>query len=268
MLRLVFGSAMVVCIVLGVAAVRRRDIAAHRAWMVRGYAIGLAAGTQAFTEPLGVALFGDGVVVSDLAKGLGWVVNLAVAEWVLRRRPAAESIGRASRRVGVVVRPVAEVRDDRRRPSRVRDHGRAVTSTTTGQSGWAGSASSTGRTERRASSEPSRTRLSCTAFSRRCVTWASTSSLCGPWHRMPAAPGLRASRGLAMGRWQPAPGVASEPSSGRRVRRKASELGRHHPYGCRQQREEGGGRRQVLRIPFVPLTSSSCPPTAEPERAR
>ena len=108
MLRLVFGSAMVVCIVLGVAAVRRRDIAAHRAWMVRGYAIGLAAGTQAFTEPLGVALFGEGVVVvSDFAKGLGWVVNLAVAEWVLRRRPGRLATARASRPVGVAVRPVA-----------------------------------------------------------------------------------------------------------------------------------------------------------------
>jgi uncharacterized membrane protein len=86
-LRLVFGSGMVACILLGFAAVRRRDIVAHRAWMVRGYAIGLAAGTQVFTEPLGVALFGDDVVASDLAKGAGWLVNLTVAEALLRRRP-------------------------------------------------------------------------------------------------------------------------------------------------------------------------------------
>ncbi len=100
-LRLVFGSAMVACIVLGVAAVRRRDLVAHRAWMVRGYAIGLAAGTQVFAEPLGVALFGDGVVVSDLAKGAGWVLNLAVAEWVVRRPPRARA-GQGSRGVGVM----------------------------------------------------------------------------------------------------------------------------------------------------------------------
>jgi uncharacterized membrane protein len=106
-LRLVFGSAMVVCIVLGVAAVRRHDIAGHRAWMVRAYAIGLAAGTQAFTEPLAVALFGEDVVVSDLAKGAGWVVNLAVAEWVLRRQPSRVVAGRGSPQVGVAVRPVA-----------------------------------------------------------------------------------------------------------------------------------------------------------------
>ena len=84
-LRLVFGSAMAACIVLSVAAVRRGDIAAHRAWMVRAYAIGLAAGTQVFTEGFGGAIFGTGVHAADLAKGAGWVINLAVAEWILRR---------------------------------------------------------------------------------------------------------------------------------------------------------------------------------------
>jgi uncharacterized membrane protein len=84
LLRLAFASAMAACLVLGVAAARRRDISAHRAWMVRGYAIGLAAGTQVFTEGLGGALFGTGELTGDLAKGAGWAVNLAVAEWALR----------------------------------------------------------------------------------------------------------------------------------------------------------------------------------------
>ncbi|NUR07581.1 MAG: DUF2306 domain-containing protein [Nocardioidaceae bacterium] len=93
LLRLVFGSAMAAALLLGFAAVRRRDIAAHRAWMVRAYAIGLAAGTQVFTEGIGGAVLGTGELRSDLAKGAGWVINLAVAEWVVRR-PA-----RAVRRV-------------------------------------------------------------------------------------------------------------------------------------------------------------------------
>ena len=84
-LRLVFGSALAACLVLGVAAVRRGDIATHRAWMVRAYAIGLAAGTQVFTEGIGGAIFGTGVLAGDLAKGAAWMINLAVAEWVLRR---------------------------------------------------------------------------------------------------------------------------------------------------------------------------------------
>lgn len=86
LLRLVLGSAMVGCLVLGFTAARRRDIAAHRAWMIRAYAIGLAAGTQAFTEGIGEAIAGTGVLAADLAKAAGWVINLAVAEWAIRRR--------------------------------------------------------------------------------------------------------------------------------------------------------------------------------------
>ncbi|MGN6576032.1 MAG: DUF2306 domain-containing protein [Nocardioides sp.] len=83
--RLVVVSATVMCLVLGFAAVRRRDIAAHRAWMIRAYALALGAGTQVFTQGLGGAVFGTGEVAGDLAKGAGWVVNLAVAEWAIRR---------------------------------------------------------------------------------------------------------------------------------------------------------------------------------------
>ena len=53
--------------------------------MIRAYAIGLGAGTQVFTEGIGGALFGTGVVAGDLAKGAAWVINLAVAEWAIRR---------------------------------------------------------------------------------------------------------------------------------------------------------------------------------------
>ena len=92
MLRLIFASAMAACLVLGFAAARRRDIAAHRAWMIRAYAIGLAAGTQVFTEGIGGTIFGTGLLAADLAKGAGWAINLAIAESAIRRparhRPA------------------------------------------------------------------------------------------------------------------------------------------------------------------------------------
>lgn len=84
-LRLVFASAMAVCLVLGFTAIRRGDVAAHRAWMIRGYAIGLAAGTQAFTQGIVSGFLGVGELRDDLAKGAGWVINLAVAEWAIRR---------------------------------------------------------------------------------------------------------------------------------------------------------------------------------------
>ena len=83
-----FSTAMVASIVLGFAAIRRREIARHRAWMIRAYAIALAAGTQAFTVGVGGALFGDGVLAHDLSMASAWLINLAVAEWAVRRRPA------------------------------------------------------------------------------------------------------------------------------------------------------------------------------------
>jgi hypothetical protein len=83
--RLVVAPAMAGCLVLGFTAIRRRDVEAHRAWMVRAYALGLGAGTQVFTEGFGEAIFGTGVLAGDLAKGLAWVVNLGVAEWMIRR---------------------------------------------------------------------------------------------------------------------------------------------------------------------------------------
>jgi hypothetical protein len=83
---------MFACIVLGFAAVRRRDIASHRAWMTRGYAIAVGAGTQALIlvplVPFTGTLSG---VANSLALLAGWVVNLAVAEWVIRRRLARPS---------------------------------------------------------------------------------------------------------------------------------------------------------------------------------
>lgn len=84
-LRLMFASAMAGSLVLGFSAIRRRDIGAHRAWMIRAYALGLGAGTQVFTIGVGAALFGDGELRGDLAKGAAWVINLAVAEWTIRR---------------------------------------------------------------------------------------------------------------------------------------------------------------------------------------
>jgi hypothetical protein len=84
-LRLVFASAMAASLILGITAIRRRDIAAHRAWMIRAYAIALAAGTQTFTQGIAGAIFGTGEFRMDLAKGAGWVINLTVAEWAIRR---------------------------------------------------------------------------------------------------------------------------------------------------------------------------------------
>jgi uncharacterized membrane protein len=87
--RLLFGSAMIGSIVLGFAAIRRRDLRRHRAWMMRGYALGLGAGTQVLTLAAGELIAGPPSELSRaLLMGAGWAINLAVAEWIIRKRPA------------------------------------------------------------------------------------------------------------------------------------------------------------------------------------
>jgi uncharacterized membrane protein len=98
--RLLFGSSMAASIVLGFTAIRRRDIAAHRAWMIRAYALGLGAGTQAFTQGIGEAAFGTSDLSTGLSLSSAWVVNLAVAEWIIRR-PSARRAARLHTTVGL-----------------------------------------------------------------------------------------------------------------------------------------------------------------------
>ena len=92
--RLVFGSAMTVSIVLAVSAIRRRDFASHGDWMIRAYAIGLGAGTQVLTHVPWFVLVGGkpGEFPRAVLMGAGWVINVIVAEWVIRTRHAPPSI--------------------------------------------------------------------------------------------------------------------------------------------------------------------------------
>ena len=85
--RLLVGAGMGACLLLGLAAIRRRDVPAHRAWMTRAFALSLGAGTQAFTVGFGEAAFGTAVVRTDLMMSAGWGLNLAVAELLIRRSP-------------------------------------------------------------------------------------------------------------------------------------------------------------------------------------
>ncbi len=102
--RLVVASAMGACVVRGVLAVRGGDVAAHRAWMIRAYALALGAGTQAFTEGIGEGFFGSGELRGDLFKTAGWLLNLAVAELVIQRPGRGRRPVRVGRAVTVAQR--------------------------------------------------------------------------------------------------------------------------------------------------------------------
>ena len=95
--RLAFGSGMAASIILGFTAIRRRDIARHRAWMTRAYALALGAATQVFTQGIGPAVFGTGELTHDLSLGAAWIINLAVAEYLIRRPSAPRPPSRPRR---------------------------------------------------------------------------------------------------------------------------------------------------------------------------
>ena len=92
----VVGSAMAVSLVLGLSAILRRDVARHREWMIRAYALGLGAATQMIILLIGEAVFG--APLTELARaglmGLAWSINAAVAEWIIQRerRPSLAGI--------------------------------------------------------------------------------------------------------------------------------------------------------------------------------
>ncbi len=86
--RVVFGVWMVLTIVLGTAAIYRRDFTNHGDWMTRAYAVGSGGNTQVFTSGWLFLFFPE--YMNDLTRaitlGAGWVINVAIAEWIIRRR--------------------------------------------------------------------------------------------------------------------------------------------------------------------------------------
>jgi uncharacterized membrane protein len=93
----VFSGGLIGSLLLAFKCMKMRDIASHRAWMIRAYAIGLAISTMRFFFIPWFFVYG---MPSELVIGLGvwggFVINLLVAEWILRRDqvrlPAVESV--------------------------------------------------------------------------------------------------------------------------------------------------------------------------------
>ncbi|MEV0702583.1 DUF2306 domain-containing protein [Saccharopolyspora sp. NPDC050389] len=83
---------------LAVRAARRRDFAAHRAWMMRNYALTFLAVTSRLVVPLLLlaqfpfigAMYGGSVPAAvdmtiPIGQWLGWIINLTIVEILLRR---------------------------------------------------------------------------------------------------------------------------------------------------------------------------------------
>lgn len=88
-IRLLVGSAMVLFIVLGLINIRRRNFANHRAWMMRGYALGIGAGTQALISiPWFLIAGAPNELSRALLLGAGWVINIIAVEQIIMRENA------------------------------------------------------------------------------------------------------------------------------------------------------------------------------------
>lgn len=86
--RFVVGGLMLAFLVLGVAAISRRDVERHRAWMIRAYALALGAGTQVLTSAPFLVAFGAPNEFWRLVQmDAGWIINILVAEILIRRSP-------------------------------------------------------------------------------------------------------------------------------------------------------------------------------------
>jgi uncharacterized membrane protein len=86
-IRLLVGTAMAAFLCLGFLAIRRLDVAHHRAWMMRAYALGLGAGTQVLTHiPWFMFPSVQGELARTICMGAGWAINLALAECLISRK--------------------------------------------------------------------------------------------------------------------------------------------------------------------------------------
>ncbi len=86
-IRLVLGSLMVIFIFWSLALLKKRKIPKHGQYMIRAYAIGQGASTQAI---LGI---GSVILLESEPSGIGrdvvmigsWVINIIAAEWLIRK---------------------------------------------------------------------------------------------------------------------------------------------------------------------------------------
>ena len=90
--RLAAGSGMVLSIGLGLTTIRRRDVLGHQAWMMRAYALGMGAGTQVLTGIVESLIVAHPDALSKaVSMGAAWLINLIVAEWIIRRRSSRQT---------------------------------------------------------------------------------------------------------------------------------------------------------------------------------
>ncbi len=85
--RIIVGFAMTAYILLGLAAVLKKRIVQHRAWMIRAYALGQGAGTQVLITIPWLLTVGEPTgLIRDILMTVAWVLNIIIAERAINNR--------------------------------------------------------------------------------------------------------------------------------------------------------------------------------------
>lgn len=94
----VFAGWMAICLVVGVAAARRHDLATHRRWMIRAFAVATAVGTIRIW--VGLLTAPGWVTLRDSftpAFWLAFLIHVVAAEiWIRRTTPPPDAVGTPS----------------------------------------------------------------------------------------------------------------------------------------------------------------------------
>ncbi len=85
--RLVAGFGLAGALVIALVAIRQHQVARHKAWMIRAYAIGMGSATVSFLMLPIFIISGEPVegYAADLVFVASWAINIGIAEWVIRR---------------------------------------------------------------------------------------------------------------------------------------------------------------------------------------
>lgn len=90
--RLAAGLGMSLALIWAIVAIRRGQVARHRAWMIRAYAVGMGSATISFIMLPIFLITGEAVkgYAADFLFVASWIINIAIAEWVIRKgKPAS-----------------------------------------------------------------------------------------------------------------------------------------------------------------------------------
>jgi len=90
------SAVWLVSVILAIWYIRSKRIAQHRAWMMRAFAMALPAGTLVFILLPVVLVFGEegNEIMLEAVQAAAWPLHLAIAEWLIRRKPKPQTAKR------------------------------------------------------------------------------------------------------------------------------------------------------------------------------